>query len=891
MQTSSPGTNLSLRAKGILVVSLPAILNLACLATLLSIKDEAERQVEKQLFGASLGALTARLEHDYNSAATSASKFHSSRSDGARSKLERSLKDLGEDERQLYSLMENKPEAAILLAQYKKDAGLARDFLNNILYGVSTHYGGDLAPRIFQSEGQRLIGNMLEDSSKLSKLSTDSLQAGRESSQTRALLTNLLIATMAGNVALAFLLALFLSNDIGKRIAVVRKNALALASGEKLSAPLLPGDEISELDKSLHISARALQEAKRKESALVDNAVDVLCSLDSQLKFTRVSSAAGRVWGYEPEELIGMRFIRLLSADCTDSAVKVIDKVMAEETVENIDARITKPDGKVLDVRIAAYWSALEKSLYCVVRDVTREKEFERIKQRLMDTVAHDLRSPISSIKTVLESLSSGLLGALSDKALERISKAEISSDRLLRLINDLLDYDKFESGQFTLNIKEQSMRDIIDGALLSIDSLIEDKQLKVEVAGDDLAVRADADRMTQVLVNLLSNAVKYSPEKGTLKIDIVAKEKAALIEITDQGPGIADDFKPQVFERFKSTEKGTGLGLPIARQIVEAHEGEIGLRDATKGGGSVFWFTLLRPFTTAVVSLLSIFALQVFSGSPADAAPQKSESTPATPAISTWKNPALSDRKVTFPKGVKPAGNLVVISFENTGEGSKKPGKLLGPAQGTVKVPAMNGLALMVTPEGVPSLPALSHLNNADIYKVRMHRVPVNTATITAVSKIPGIMDLDLSDTDTRDEHLPILANCISLVRLSLERTLIGGGTFKSLYKLRQLRSLDLSQNKLVTGTTRDLAAACPRLNSLNLENSGVTDADMVEIAKIPHLKKLNLDKNPRITEECIDQLTRLKELEKLHLSGTAIAKAALPEMRQKMPHCRFKF
>lgn len=873
--------NLSLRAKGILVVSLPTILNLACLAALLSIKEEAEKQVESQLFGAHLGALTARLEHDYNAAATSASKFHSSRSDGAKAKLERALKDISEDEKQLYLLTDNKTEAATLLAQYKKDAGLARDFLNNILYGISVHYGGDISPRIFQSEGQKLIGNMLEDSGKLSELSTASLQAGEQANQTRDLLTNLLVASMAGNIGLAIFLAVFLSNDIGKRIAVVRKNALALASGEKLSAPLLPGDEIAELDKSLHISARTLDEAKRKESALVDNAVDVLCSLDSQLKFTRVSSAAGRVWGYEPEELIGMRFIRLLSADCTESTVKAIDKIMAEENAENIDARIAKSDGRTIDVRIAAYWSALEKSLYCVVRDVTREKEFERIKQKLMDTVAHDLRSPISAIKTVLESLSTGLLGAQSEKALERIEKAEISSDRLLRLINDLLDYDKFESGQFTLNIKEQSLRDIIDGALLSIDSLIENKKLKIEVLGEDMAVQADSDRMTQVLVNLLSNAVKYSPESSTVQINIVAKERAALIEICDQGPGVADDFKGQVFERFKSTEKGTGLGLPIARQIVEAHEGEIGLRDATKSGGSVFWFTLMRPVAATLVSLFIFsFFTSVLVGNSALAAPATS-----------WKNPVLSDRTITFPKGVKPAGNLVIISFEESGETSKKKGKLLGQAQGSVKVPAMNGLALMVTPEGVASLPSLSRLNNADIYKLRLHGVPVDTKTITAVSKIPGVMDLDLSNTDTRDEHLPLLASSVSLVRLSLERTLVRGHTFKSLYKLRQLHYLDLSQNKLVTGTTRELVAACPRLESLNLENSGLTDADMVEIAKLPHLKKLNLDKNPRITEESLNQLTKLKELTKVHLSGTAISRAALPELRRKMPQCRFKF
>jgi signal transduction histidine kinase len=172
------------------------------------------------------------------------------------------------------------------------------------------------------------------------------------------------------------------------------------------------------------------------------------------------------------------------------------------------------------------------------------------------------------------------------------------TADRLLRLINDLLDFDKFESGQFTLNLQSNSIQEIAYASIVSIESLIEGKHLTTKVEGPDFSVDVDADRLTQAIVNLISNAVKFSPEGGAIKITTNQKDEHVLVEIADQGPGIPDKFKVDIFERFKQVEseahkhKGTGLGLPIAKQVIEAHGGRIGVKD-NQGGGTIFWFTI----------------------------------------------------------------------------------------------------------------------------------------------------------------------------------------------------------------------------------------------------------------------------------------------------------
>lgn len=861
---------LSLRTKGILLVSLPAVLNLVLLGAIIQVKEDAERQVQDEVFGARLGALTARLELDYTKAVNSASKWHSSRSQSAVRKLEAALEAIEKGERELNELLKDRPEAKSTLNQYQQDAAKAHAFFKTIKDGSSTHFGGDLHPRIFQNKGQKLIGFMLEDAQRLSDFAIDRLNAGRSARESRAWISTIIASSIGANIALAIALALFLWQDIGRRLSIVRNNALALGTGEPLSAPLPESDQIADLDNCLHRTAAALEEATRKENALVDNAIDVLCSIDEQLKFVRVSHASGKTFGYEPEELLGMRFVNLLHDDIADDTIKSIEKIAGKTAEGTLDTRMIRKDGRIVDVRVAAYWSSNEKALFCVIRDVTREREFERIKQKLMDTVAHDLRSPISSIKVVLESLSMGLLGELNEKALTRIQKADFSADRLLRLINDLLDYEKFESGQFALDLQQQSLRDIIDGAVVSIEALAEQKKLEVKTESEDLKVLADSDRITQVVVNLLSNAIKFSPAESSISITARESDEDAVIEIRDHGPGISDNLKDQIFERFKQVEetatkhKGTGLGLPIAKQIVEAHKGQIGVHDA-EGGGTVFWFTLSR-----VVTILMLFTTTLLV------------STTTVTAHDTA-------RTVVFPSSEKLSPGLVLIV--PTIDGAKqKSGEMIGQARGKVLVPPNRGLSLIVTPEGAANLNQLVKLKPGDLYRIRLHKVPVNQNTFKIVAGLKGLVELDLSSSDTNDSALITLSTLTSLRRLDISKTLVHGQTFSKLRQLRKLKHIDLAYNRLAPNSINTLIKACPQLEVLNLSDTRISDKDLINVPKLKNLKRLTLSKNDTLSNASVVTLSQMKSLTKLDLRNTQYSASTIARLRQALPDCQIK-
>lgn len=863
--------HLSLQTKGFAVVALPVVLSIVFSFVLMSVLNDAEQQIEKQQLGAELGALTARLELSYYQAVTSATKFHSSRSEKALAKLNKAITDIEIQEKKLKLLLENKEDIKDELAQTLKDGKDSQEFLHQIRDGASTNFGGELQPRVFQSKGQRLIGNMMEDVGKLSDYARKcELAAGV--SDSRAWVIPTIIIGIVLNILLAGALAIFLYKDIGTRLSIVRDNAIALATGQPLHEPLPDGDEIATLDNRLHNSALALDEAKRKENALIDNAVDVLCSIDSQLKFVRVSSAAARVWGYDPADLIGLRLAQLISEDSIAATLNSIEAIITDGTEGTLDSRFVRQDGKTIDVFFSAYWSQLEGALFCVVRDVTREREFERTKQKLMDTVAHDLRSPIASIRVVLDSLAMGLLGPQNDKAVARIQKAEKSADRLLRLINDLLDYDKFESGQFTLDRQDCSLRDIIDGALVALEGLVEQRKLEVTVAGDDLAVHVDADRMTQVFVNLLSNAIKFSPEAATLTINMKTEDQFAKVEILDKGPGIPDEMKPEIFQRFKQVEatakthKGTGLGLPIAKQIVEAHNGTIGVCDAD-GGGTNFWFTIKRVVST-LAFLISVTLMSAY------------------PAL------ALGDaRTVTFAEqGKYSMGTIILVPISTDGSADTKSGKMLGPARGQFEVPPKTGLYLCVTPEGLSSLSSLSKLRPGDLYRLRMHNIPATPESFTTVGNLKGLVELDVGSTDASDKSLEEISKITTLQSLEMSRCLIQGKSFSSLKALVKLRELDLSSNRLSKNSIQILIQSAPQLTSLDLSDTELTDNDIIQICTLKHLQILDVSRNRLVTDRAIDSLLKLKNLKRLNVKKTSLSTAGVDRIRSRIPNCTIK-
>lgn len=224
----------------------------------------------------------------------------------------------------------------------------------------------------------------------------------------------------------------------------------------------------------------------------------------------------------------------------------------------------------------------------------------EKQKQEVMSMVSHDLRSPLMSLDFSLTLIGTGKYGELSERGLKELNSAENSAKRLIRLINDLLDIEKIESGKLNVLKTPLSFRILADHSADAVRALAVSKNIEILIeSADDIEFAGDADRLEQVIINLLGNAIKFSPNGS--KVVIRAEEKGNFVEIrvVDEGPGIPADYRKKVFERFQQVSRGdgkekegTGLGLAISRAIVEAHGGSIGV-DSEEGKGSSFWIRL----------------------------------------------------------------------------------------------------------------------------------------------------------------------------------------------------------------------------------------------------------------------------------------------------------
>ena len=236
-----------------------------------------------------------------------------------------------------------------------------------------------------------------------------------------------------------------------------------------------------------------------------------------------------------------------------------------------------------------------------MLADITERKKMERMKDEFISTVSHELRTPLTSIRGSLGLLAGGAAGAMSDKAASMVRIAHQNSERLVRIINDILDIEKIEAGKLELHCQHLALGALLQQAVEVNQSYADRYQVRLvlEPLADGATVLADPDRMMQVLANLLSNAAKFSPPGSTVLIRANGQGPRVRIEVEDHGTGIPEEFRPHVFEKFAQADgstsrrfEGTGLGLSITRQLVQAMGGAIGFRSVT-GRGTTFHIEL----------------------------------------------------------------------------------------------------------------------------------------------------------------------------------------------------------------------------------------------------------------------------------------------------------
>ena len=232
--------------------------------------------------------------------------------------------------------------------------------------------------------------------------------------------------------------------------------------------------------------------------------------------------------------------------------------------------------------------------------------DLDTVKDEFISTVSHELRTPLTSIRGALGLLSAGLLGNVDPKAQNLLRIASSNTERLIRLINDILDLERMESGRAPLKLRRCSMYDLAREAVDTMTTMADSAGIRLELTSfaprDAIYFDADSDRILQVVTNLLSNAIKFSPVGSAVAVQIDSNPNSLLVRVVDQGRGIPPDKLEAVFDRFQQVESsdsskkgGTGLGLAICRSIIQQHGGAIWAQPNQTGPGTTLWVQLSR--------------------------------------------------------------------------------------------------------------------------------------------------------------------------------------------------------------------------------------------------------------------------------------------------------
>jgi PAS domain S-box-containing protein len=342
---------------------------------------------------------------------------------------------------------------------------------------------------------------------------------------------------------------------------------------------------------------------------LVDNAGDAIISTDVEDRILTWNHGAEVIFGYSKEETIGRSLTILLPSRRAEELVEIRDKVRLTGVIRNLEVRRIRKDGIVIETSLAV--SPIRDKDDNVIgflhlaRDITEKKRYEhrlkeldQMKSAFVSNVSHELRTPLTAIKASADNMLDRLLGDLTEKQAGYLTRIKSNSDRLARLINDLLDLSTIEAGKINLRPTNVPMITLVKEAAESLRPAAIEKliDLKVVCADPGLIAWADRDKVIQVLINLIGNALKFTPPRGTVTVAVTKNDASwTQISVTDTGPGIPVEEVNKVFGRFYQvdrTGKGTGLGLTISKALVEMHGGKIWV-ESEAGKGSTFYFTL----------------------------------------------------------------------------------------------------------------------------------------------------------------------------------------------------------------------------------------------------------------------------------------------------------
>ncbi|MBC7248066.1 MAG: GAF domain-containing protein [Actinobacteria bacterium] len=344
---------------------------------------------------------------------------------------------------------------------------------------------------------------------------------------------------------------------------------------------------------------RLITEDQRRTEAMLYSINDGVIAVNNEARVILVNSAAEKILNLPPFPYINLRHVKEVIHIPGIANLFLKSLNAGAEMAEEI--QLPAPDRRVLEVEtsLIEVEPGNRLGIIAVIRDVTTLRELEQAKSDFVSTVSHELRTPLTSIKAYTATLRRSDVSFDEGTRQQFLQVIEEETDRLTRLISDLLDMSRIDSGRMELKKREFDLLRLVEIVVEKLGSQTSDHVIRMRAPSGSITVHADPDKIEQVFVNLVDNAVKYSPQGGDIVISLEVQRHLIKCSVSDQGVGIPVEHIPHIFEKFHRVDNratrevyGTGLGLYLSKSIVEAHGGSIWV-ESEFGRGSTFHFTL----------------------------------------------------------------------------------------------------------------------------------------------------------------------------------------------------------------------------------------------------------------------------------------------------------
>ncbi|MCX7185484.1 MAG: PAS domain S-box protein [Nitrosospira sp.] len=337
---------------------------------------------------------------------------------------------------------------------------------------------------------------------------------------------------------------------------------------------------------------QAVHDSEARLSAILDNVLDGILTINEVGTVESMNRAACRIFGYDVSEVIGKNVKMLMPEPYHGEHDGYLHNYVStgHKKIIGIGRQVVglRKDGSTFPMDLAVSEMQLKgwRLFTGVVRDITERVRIERMKSEFISTVSHELRTPLTSIRGSLGLVTGGIAGVLPEQAKTLIDIASKNCERLIQLVNDILDMEKIEAGRIEFQLQPVLLNPFLQQAVEASQDYAKQYNVRYELKNElpDVMLNVDGNRLMQILANLLSNAAKFSPAGDKVDISVIRNGASIRVAVSDHGIGISDEFRGQVFTRFAQADSsdtrkkgGTGLGLAITKELVERMGGSIG--------------------------------------------------------------------------------------------------------------------------------------------------------------------------------------------------------------------------------------------------------------------------------------------------------------------------